>query len=60
MLHDVVGQLLEEDRVVMLIIDVFQSFLGFHLMEILPVYFFCILDGFHDISDADGFLPDHN
>ena len=26
----------------------------------LPIDFFCILDGFHNIGDADGFLPYHN
>ena len=44
----------------MLVVDVFQSILGLHLVEMLPVDFFCILDGFHNIGDADGFLPYHN
>ena len=56
---DVVGQLLEQHRVVMLIIDVLEPVLGVELIQCLPVDGLRVLDGLHNVGDADGLLPDH-
>lgn len=51
---------MEEDGVVVFVVDEFLSFDGFLLLEGCPIYWFGLLNGLHDVGDADALLPDHD
>jgi len=59
-IHDVVGKLLEENRIVGLVIDKLETFLRPKCVEFLPVDFWIVLQNFHDVGDADRFFSDHD
>lgn len=52
-IHDVVGKLLEENRIVGLVIDKLETFLRLKCVEILPVDFWIVLQNFHDVGDTN-------
>jgi hypothetical protein len=59
-LHDVVGELLEEDGIVAFVVDELKAFFACQRVQFLPADVRTILQAFHHVGDPNRLLPDHH